>query len=225
METIEYKGHRIEIQQDEYADSPRVWDNLSTFAFQLSGYELPNDIDIDYDDFVDLHYNHRIVTSAIEEAEKYIRKNFDVLEIFRVSAYIHGGISLSIGSPTCQWDSGYIGFMFIEKDKVRENFRIKRITKEFKEKSIEIAKSELETYSQYLNGEVYGYNTYDKDGEDIDSCWGYYGYDHEESGLLDMAKDNIDYHIKKQTESKYERIKTFIKNNVPLNVRMQYLTQ
>ena len=225
METIEYKGYTIEIDHCDYADNPREFGSLSTFAFQLSGYKLPNDIDINYDDFVDLHYNHRVIVSAIEEAEKYIRKNFDVLEIFRVSAYIHGDISLSIGSPTCQWDSGYIGFMFIEKDKVREYFGVNRITKKQRERAISIAKGELETYSQYLKGEVYGYNTYDKDGEDIDSCWGYYGYDHEESGLLDNAKHYIDYHIKKQTESRYERIKTFIKNNVPLNVRMQYLTQ
>jgi len=214
MKTIEYKGYTIEIDHCDYAGDPREWDNLSTFVFSTKSYSLANELDIDYSDF-----------NSMGEAEAYIRRNFDVLEVLPVSAYIHGGISLSIGSPTCRWDSGYIGFIVIEKEKVREGFRIKRITKEFKEKSIEIAKSELETYSQYLNGEVYGYNTYDKDGEDIDSCWGYYGYDHEESGLLDSAKYYIDYHIEKQTKSKYERIKTFIKNNVPLNVRMQYLTQ
>jgi len=214
MKTIEYKGYTIEIDHCDYAGDPREWDNLSTFVFSTKSYSLANELDIDYSDF-----------NSMGEAEAYIRRNFDVLEVLPVSAYIHGGISLSIGSPTCRWDSGYIGFIVIEKEKVREGFRIKRITKEFKEKSIEIAKAELETYEQYLEGEVYSYIVYDDKGENVDSCGGFYGYYHEESGLLDSAKDIIDCHIEEKTKSKYERIKTFIKNNVPLNVRMQYLTQ
>lgn len=214
METIEYKGYTIEIDHCDYADDPRNWDNLSTFVFSARSYSLANELDIDYSDF-----------NSMDEAEAYIRKNFNILEVLPVSAYIHGGISLSIGSPTCRWDSGYIGFIVIEKQNVRESFNIKRITQKHKDRAIEIAKAELETYNQYLEGQVYSYIVYDDKGENIDSCGGYYGYDHEESGLLDEAKGIVDYEIEKKTKSKYERIKTFIKNNVPLNVRMQYLTQ
>ena len=217
METIEYKGYTIETWVDDYAESPRsprVWDNLSTFAFELRDYVLPNDVSIDYSQF-----------NSMDEAEAYMRKNFDVLELLPVSAYIHSVVSLSVGSPTCNWDSGYIGFIVIEKQKVREYYNIKRITKEFKKRAIEIAKIELETYSEYLNGKFYGFSTLDDEGELVDSCGGFYGYDHEDSGLLDMARDFIDSELERKAENKYERIKTFIKNNVPLNVRMQYLTQ
>ena len=37
-------------------------------------------------------------------------------------------------------------------------------------------RQEVETYSQYLSGDVYGYEIH-KHGEVVDSCWGFYGYD------------------------------------------------
>jgi hypothetical protein len=35
----------------------------------------------------------------------------------------------------------------------------------------------IEIYTHWCNGEVYGYRILDDDGEEIDSCWGYYGYE------------------------------------------------
>lgn len=42
---------------------------------------------------------------------------------------------------------------------------------------------------------VYGYQI----DELEDSCYGFYGYDHEKSGLLDEAKSVIDHHISSET--------------------------
>ena len=43
-------------------------------------------------------------------------------------------------------------------------------------------KYELETYSNYINGEVYGYQIYKKGdceycSDDVHSCWGFIGYE------------------------------------------------
>ena len=69
--------------------------------------------------------------------------------------------------------------------------------------SIKTAKSVLEGESemirQWIDGEVYGY-TVEKDGEHIDSCWGFYGFDHEASGLLDSAKPAIDSEIEESKD-------------------------
>jgi len=71
------------------------------------------------------------------------------------------------------------------------------------QQSIERAKSVLqeqcETMRQYYDDEVYGYkitkNGYDPEDMETDSWWGFYGDDHEESGLLEHARNAIDCHI------------------------------
>jgi hypothetical protein len=82
-------------------------------------------------------------------------------------------------------------------------------------------KAELETYDDYLNGNVYGYTI---DGDDWeDSLWGFYGYDHEKSGLLYEAQGSIDYELNRQKKWRYNRLKDFIRNNVPFHVRQTQL--
>lgn len=48
-----------------------------------------------------------------------------------------------------------------------------------------VVRCEVETYSQWASGEVYGYTVESEDDED--SCSGFYGDDHAKSGLLDAA--------------------------------------
>ncbi|GAF98690.1 unnamed protein product, partial [marine sediment metagenome] len=51
-------------------------------------------------------------------------------------------------------------------------------------------KGEVETYDNYLTGYVFGYCIKDADGEDVDSCWGFYG-DPEKSSLKEYVDDFI----------------------------------
>ncbi|PBC38500.1 hypothetical protein CJ179_38545 [Rhodococcus sp. ACS1] len=52
-------------------------------------------------------------------------------------------------------------------------------------------KPEWDVYAAYVRGDVYGYIC-----DDIDSsCWGYYGDDHEKSGMLDAVTNDIGAHI------------------------------
>jgi len=153
--------------------------------------------------------------------EAFIEREYDPAIIRRVSMYEHGGIALKLGAPTCPWDSGYSGFMIVTKEDLREEFGIKRITKQYIEKAYNIMKGELETYDDYLNGNVYGYTIDGNDWED--SCGGFYGYDHEKSELLYEAQSVIDHHIEQQAKKRYNRLKDFIRNNVPFHVRQTQL--
>ncbi len=45
--------------------------------------------------------------------------------------------------------------------------------------------AEVEVYDQYLRGEVFGFTLEDIEGNEIDSCWGFFGSDFQENGLLD----------------------------------------
>jgi len=85
--------------------------------------------------------------------------------------------------------------------------------------SREYARECVETYSQWCNGEVYGYTTEMPDGSDGDSCWGYYGWEFEENGLLDEAKSSIDYYWEQKLQEHQKRLKIQIKNRVPLACR------
>ena len=63
---------------------------------------------------------------------------------------------------------------------------------------------EVEVYDEYLQKQVYGFQV-EKDGEIneddvLDSCWGFYGYDHRKSGLLDEAESTIDYLIREELD-------------------------
>jgi len=55
----------------------------------------------------------------------------------------------------------------------------------------------LELYRQWADGECYYYTIKDANGDTIeDSCGGFLGYDHETSGLLDAAREDIADHAR-----------------------------
>ncbi len=63
----------------------------------------------------------------------------------------------------------------------------------WEDRAIEVMKSEVDIYDKYLTGEVIGYKVYEKtseedeeeEWEEIDSLYGFYGSDTEESGVLE----------------------------------------
>ena len=73
--------------------------------------------------------------------------------------------------------------------------------------------SAIELYSAWAWGDVYGISeiiapgSLDEDGDETEgeameegSVWGFYGRDHEKSGLMESARDTIDWHIEKQAK-------------------------
>lgn len=114
--------------------------------------------------------------------------------------YDHSGITMSTSSFSCGWDSGQVGWIYITKQQIEAEGWTTEQAKKYLE-------GEVETYDNYLTGNVYGYKVIkeDEDGdeEDLDSCWGYYG-DPEKSGCIEEAKNTVDYYCKKAQEE-YEK--------------------
>lgn len=81
----------------------------------------------------------------------------------------------------------------------------------------EMFEATLNLYSAWAWGDCYGYRIEFPDDED--SCWGFYGTDHEKSGLLEYAKNAIDCHIEYERKQHFARIKKLIKAHVPLIYR------
>jgi hypothetical protein len=182
METqkIEYKGYTIKIEHDELCESPREWDNLGTMICNNRRYDLLGDSgpskNFPWDEF-----------SSWQEAHKYLLKNMNAAAILPLYIYDHSGITMNTTGFSCRWDSGQVGFIYATKEKIRAEYGWKRLTKERLKQIEEILKGEVETYNQFLNGEVYGYVT-EKDGEYIESCGGYY----DQEDCLNDAKSIID---------------------------------
>lgn len=92
-----------------------------------------------------------------------------------VYAYIHGAIQLNTTGFSYRFDSGQSGCIYVSKEYVYRIWKIKRITAAQRESVLKSLANEVKIYSQYLNGEVYGYRIFDDAGEEIESCWGFYG--------------------------------------------------
>jgi len=153
--------------QDEYAANPRTeWDNLGTMVFHKN-YILGD-------------RGHTYKTNdyaSWDELEADIRKT--AAAILPLFLYDHSGITMRTSPFSCRWDSGQVGFIFISKAKALKEFGGKIVTKKLRERLETYLRSEVETYDQYLRGDVWGVKVFE-DGEEIDSCWGFYGYDYAE---------------------------------------------
>jgi len=205
IETVEYKGYHINIEHDFDPQNPRTeWDNIMNMLCFHSRYNLGDTTDLKSDMF-----------DGWDEVEKHLIEEEGAVLIRPLYLYDHSGITISMSEFSCSWDSGCIGFIYLTKEKMQSVLGWKRLTEKRKAKAIEYMKGEVETYDDYLTGEVYGFNIEETD----DSCWGFYGYDHDKSGLLEHAQNSIDCEIECKKKKHFEKIKTWIKNKVPFQYR------
>lgn len=116
----------------------------------------------------------------------------------------HSGITMSITSFNDRWDSGQVGWIYIDKETVlsqcgkfqNDEGNLIKITKHnWKGAAYRVLEEEVKTYDMYLQGQVYGavieeYDPASKEFNEIDSCWGFYvdSYDEEEI-LLELAPE------------------------------------
>lgn len=130
---------------------------------------------------------------AMEE-ELYKRGAVVVLPLY---LYEHSGITMSVGAFSDPFDSGQVGFIYAMREAVLKEYNLKRnITKKTLAAVTERLKSEVETYDQYLRGDVWGYVIEDN-GEHVDSCWGFFGEEH--------AREEGEHALKVHEEEKRKR--------------------
>lgn len=182
--------YTLVISYSDHAENPREWDNLGTFVSFDSNSSGADEV-----------YNHgpeQYLTGMIEEfkygfeqrmldkdefptldtlleiAEKY----YVILPVFK---YEHSGVEYNTTGFSCRWDSGQIGFIYVSKEDFRKAYGWKRITKDRIAMVNAILSSEIKIFSQWANGNVYGFQLYYHDVEEHhtsvdeqDSCWGFY---------------------------------------------------
>jgi len=193
-------GCSLEIYSDEDPESPRKWDNLGTMICFHKRYDLG-----DKHNYKSGDYN------GWDEIEDRIKQDNPDCMIRPLYLMDHSGLSISMGPFGCPWDSGQIGFIFITNE---------RIAGELKgnvEWAEEILSGEVETYNQYLAGDIYGFILRNKPcekcgcntaSEVLDSCWGFYGANPIENGIIDNLKEEYKQELRGEVKygSVHERL-------------------
>ena len=195
IETVKYKGYEVKVYQDEDPQNPRDDDNLGVMLCKHSRYDLG---DVKESKAMD----H-------EEIREYIKRK-DVISL-SLYLYDHSGLYLKSsrnGNPWynaplpqghAQFDSGLVGYIAVTKEKILEEWSKKRMSKALMEKAFNLLESEVQTYADYIKGNVYGY-VIEHDGERINSCWGFYpehtGHDIGLGYMIQECESIIDGYVK-----------------------------
>jgi hypothetical protein len=176
------ENRKLIVSYDEWADSPRTWDNLTKMIFFGKHKHLGDKHNINPDNY-----------NGWDKLEEAIKKEYDVILIQKVYAYSHGGLTISTSPFSCPWDSGTLGFVIITKQDIKQNYGWKVITKkrldEVSNSLDRIIESEIEVLDNYIQGEVFSFQIQDEAGEIEDSCCGFYGSDIKVNGILDYISN------------------------------------
>lgn len=191
------KGNYItRTYQEDSPESPRCWDNLGTMVCFHGRYDLGDKHNYKHDDY-----------NGWDEMEKAIIKNENVGVILPLYLYDHSGITMNTTGFSCNWDSGRVGFIYISKKKMLEEYGGKIVTQKLKDRVERYLKGEVETYDQYLTGDVYGYRVFKVENgeeEELDSCWGFYGEDE----CMEEGVGIMEYYISQEvvTDEEYSEM-------------------
>lgn len=199
MDTVEYRGHHIEIHTDDNPENPRTsWDNLGRMVCFHRRYNLG-----DKHDF-----------SQPSDVEEHIKETHSLcLSLF---LYDHSGITMSTGNAgypfNDRWDAGQVGYIYVTLEEVKKEYSCKVVTPTIRKKAYSVLEAEVKEYDDFITGNVYGYNV----EETGDSCWGFFG---DTKYTIEEAKGDVDGHIKEERKKHVKQLKGWIKNRVGLLYR------
>jgi len=188
IETIEYKGYKIEINQSEFYDSPRDWDNLGKMVCWHSRYNIgdkhkysnPDEFKKELAYEADESIDDRIEYWDSGNGWVYLSKKYDWQEsneesrikvndliskiiikhyiILSIYMYDHSGITINTTGFSCPWDSGQVGYIYVSKKEVKKEYNKTRLSKQLIKKVEDILKNEVNIYDQFIRGDVYDYS-------------------------------------------------------------------
>lgn len=179
-------GETLKIYDDCDPINPRVdWDTFGTMICWHRRYSLGDEHSFEDPGAFDEWWE--------EQGEHGIR--------LPVYLYDHSGITMNTTGFSCRWDSGQVGWIYATKDDILNEYLpyekktpvldiiARRPTSAMKERAKLLLVAEVEYYDIYLRGDVYGFVLEDANGDEIDSCWGFYGHDITTNGILDHLSE------------------------------------
>jgi hypothetical protein len=203
--------YTLEVEQDDCPMDPRDEDNLCTMICWHRHYKLGEKHDYDCVDelferlcYEVLHKDDDEIYGLHWQDMFNMLNESNLILIKPINMYEHSGITVSTSNVypyNDRWDSGVVGFIYVTKKIIFDQCGC--ITEDnWKERADKYIEGEMETYDQYLRGDVYGFTLtkivtkqdkcphcgiireYEEEVEE-DSCWGFYGDCLEDNGMLD----------------------------------------
>lgn len=172
-------GNILRVIQDDNSKSPDSWDNEDMFlVYNHRQFTVKREGFNPYDIW------HHIEATKGNKHENYLYDKYNDYYIFPVDAYIHSGVSLSLAGqtdyPDRRWDVSTTGYVLVKKEMVKstENLDANKVLdfpNHLETRAREYAEGLIETWNQYLSGDVYGFQvmkqikTYTITEEDLDN--------------------------------------------------------
>lgn len=187
----QYRGYTITLAYDEYPTNPREWGNVATFVCRHRRYDFGDrqDIDACIDElvrkYVDLSaYDDGYIDDLTNEEKLDLVGETNEVLVIPISIYDHSGVAISLGEMR-GWDCGVIGFAYMERATAIKAGAPKDTWKEWAERRMG---AEMETYNQYVQGEVYMYIVTDRHQTKIAACSVFFS----EEAAIEYAQEDID---------------------------------
>jgi len=168
-----------ELLENNHWDTNNDWYPSSAYSASLKGKDVP-------DSFLD----DCLSTLRMSELTALIGQ-MNGMVILPLYLYDHSGITMNTGGFSCPWDSGQVGWIYADYEKIKENYG--EVTPETIERARSMLESEVKSYDLFLTGQCYGFKLYEGENQ-IDSCWGFLG------DINDVAKD-IKEHLPSECEN------------------------
>jgi hypothetical protein len=179
-----------------------------------------------YDQLREQYGSHEATAAAVKEhvdelIAAVIDWHYAMLPLY---LYDHSGITMSTTRFSCPWDSGQVGWIYCSLAEARKNWGLDKsagwstrvnypdgpIT--LREATKRVLRGEVETYDQFISGEVYGFIVEEgraceacgnEQWDEVDSCWGFFGRDPDENGMAEHLGDEALVEMAREAEIEY----------------------
>jgi hypothetical protein len=187
IETFEVRGLTVKIFPDYDPESPRKdRDNLAecvAFPVLSQNYDIADRESTGMED-------DALDRRGFALVSRYLRM-FEGAETlpFHFQDYGSGGASVFAGDVS---DENPSGFFVVTRDRIVREYG--NDSAESRKLAQQVMEGELTELRQYAEGDIYGYVVEDAEGETLDSCWNFYGFDYakeEARNAAECAADEI----------------------------------
>lgn len=181
LDSFQVENLTVKIYPDYDPISPLENDNAGHMVCFHKRYNLGDKHDLREGDF-----------NSWDEIEAHLIKEKKAVVILPLYLYDHSGLRIKVGSfkgllsqGHAEFDSGMVGFIYITKEEAKKEWGNSRYYLKAAEKYL---RARVNEYDQYLSGDVYGYVIENEKEEELDSCWGFYGFKYVKEEAESSAK-------------------------------------
>jgi len=199
ISTERYKDHFITLHYDQDPLNPRENDNFGRMVCWHSRHRLgdphPFTSPQQFNECLTIveHSRNDIRLDAITCPESFLEESQDTptpppplehlvnqidpagaTKVITLPLYLydHSGITMRTTPFACRWDSGQVGYVYVDRATILQEYGGIRLTPDLQQRAIRCLTAEVEAYNAYIEGNIVGYHI-SKNGTYLDSCWGF----------------------------------------------------